>query len=387
MANQQNRRSFLHQSLLAGAALPFMGRPLLTTAKPLLSPSPSPAPHPLNILILGGTSFLGPHQIAYAVSRGHSISIFTRGRTQPTIYKKLFKEVEHLVGDRNDNLEALKGRKWDAVIDNSGHRVQWTRDTAQLLKDNVDLYLYTSSTGVYYPYLGEDIKEDTELVLVKPENLNEEQEVEYGYGVMKANSEIEAKKAFGEDRTIVVRPTYMMGPADRTNRFTYWPVRLSRGGEILVPGKTDDPVQYIDVRDVASWMVRLIENRKTDTYNAVGPASPTGMQAFVYGAHAAFSSSASFVWVNDYDFLLKHSVPYAVPWIMPTGENYGSARANNQKAMAHGLTLTPLADSVRDIYEWWHSEAVTEERRNKMVSGEKSLMAREADILAAWKNR
>jgi len=381
----KSRRQFLETSLKAGAMLPFFSHPILSMSEQAeLFPKP---PHPLNILILGGTSFLGPHQIAYALNRGHSISIFTRGRTQPTIYKPLFKKVEHLIGDRQDDLEALKGRKWDAVIDNSGHRVAWTRDSAQLLKDNVDLYLYTSSTGVYYPYLGSNIKEDTQPVLEMPENLDEVQKVEYGYGVMKANSEIEAKKAFGEDRTIVVRPTYMMGPADRTDRFTYWPVRLSRGGEVLTPGKADDPVQYIDVRDVAGFMIRLIEQRNAGTYNAVGPASPTGMQAFIYGAHATFSSAATFVSIPDYDFLEKHKIPYAIPWIMPTGENYGSARVNNQHGIANGLTFTPLVQSVRDIYEWWHSDAVTEERREKMVSGKDSLMAREKEILKAWKKQ
>lgn len=364
-----------------------MGAPLLGVAENLLVRPPVAPPHPLKILILGGTSFLGPHQIAYALSRGHSVSTFTRGKTQSTIYQKLFREVEQLIGDRENDLEALKGRQWDAVIDNSGRKASWTRDTAQLLKDKVGLYLYTSSTGVYYPYLGDDIKEDTKLVLTVPGGLNEEQQIEYDYGVMKANSELEARKAFGAERTIAVRPTYMMGPADRTDRFTYWPVRLRRGGEVLVPGKALDPVQYIDVRDVANWMIRLIENRTVGTFNAVGPASATGMQAFVYGAHAAFSSAATFVSIPDYDFLLKHKVPYAIPWIMPTGENYGSARTNPQLGIQNGLTYTPLANSVQDIYEWWDSEAVSDERRTRMISGAESLMAREAEILQAWKGR
>jgi 2'-hydroxyisoflavone reductase len=380
--NHKDRRKFLRTSLKMGAMLPFLGPSLPKLSDKEKDPI-KPAPHPLNILILGGTSFLGPHQIAYALNRGHSISIFTRGKTQPTIYKKLFKKVEHLVGDRANDLEALKGRKWDAVVDNSGHRVQWTKDSAELLKDNVPLYLYTSSTGVYYPYLGSNIKEDTKPVLEVPEGINEEQSIEYNYGVMKAKSEIEAKKIYGDDRCIIVRPTYMMGPADRTDRFTYWPVRLSRGGEVLVPGKPDDPVQYIDVRDVAEWMIRLIENENSGTFNAVGPASPTGMHAFVYGAHAAFSSKASFVMVDDYDFLMKHQIPYSIPWIMPTGDNYGSARVNNDHGVANGLTFRPLAKSVMDIHEWWHSDAVTEERQKTMV--EKGLMAREQEIIVAWR--
>ncbi|GJM32606.1 MAG: hypothetical protein DHS20C18_16070 [Saprospiraceae bacterium] len=345
------------------------------------------AAHPLKILILGGTSFLGPHQIAYAMNRGHQITTFTRGKTEPTIYKKLFKEVEELIGDREDNLEALKGRKWDAVIDNSGRREKWTKDTAELLKDNVDLYLYTSSTGVYYPYLGSNIKEDTKLVLEVPDGINDYQKMEYGYGVMKTRSENVAKKIFGDDRTIIVRPTYMMGPADRTDRFSYWPVRLSRGGEVLVPGKNEDPVQYIDVRDVAGYMIRLIENRKSSTSNAVGPASATGMQAFVHGVHAAFSSPVSFVSIPNYQFLEEHDITDIIPWIAPIGENVGSALVNNERAIANGLTFTPLAKSVMDIYDWWHSDAVTEERRIKMVEGKDSIMRKEKDILATWKKQ
>ena len=386
----KSRRDFLRNSLKAGAAFALLGGPLDVIGNELVSPSPLPlksADKPLNILILGGTSFLGPQQIAYALGRGHSLSIFTRGKTKPTVNKGVFEKVEHLVGDRKDNLEALKGRTWDAVIDNSGYKAAWTRDTANLLKDNVDLYLYTSSTGVYYPYLGDDINEGTKPLLEVPADATEDEKLEYDYGVMKANSELEAKKAFGEDRTIVVRPTYMMGPGDRTDRFTYWPIRLSMGGEILVPGKADDPVQYIDVRDVSYWMIRLIEEKKAGTYNAVGPASSTGMHAFVYGAHAAFSSPASFVMVDDHAFLETHGVPYSVPWIMPTNNNYGTARTNNQHAIKNGLTFTPLAQSVRDTYDWWQSDAISEERRKRLVSGERSLMAREAAIIAAWRRR
>lgn len=377
------RREFLAAGAAAGLALG--GR--WSTAR---AASPAPPPYPgrsLRLLILGGTSFLGPHQIAYAMGRGHTVSTFTRGRTVPTVHGDLFEDVEELIGDREGELAALRGRTWDAVIDNSGRRASWTRASARLLRGNADLYLYTSSTGVYYPYLGRDIGEDTTLVLEVPEGISEEESVEYGYGVMKARSEMEARSAFGDDRTIVVRPTYMMGPADPTDRFTWWPVRLARGGEILVPGHADDPVQYVDVRDVAAWMIRLIEGGVVGTFNAVGPASSTGMHRFVYGAHAAFASKATFVSVDDYGFLLEHGLSTAVPWIMPVGNNAGSARVSNELAMARGLTFTPLADSVRDIYEWWSSGAVPPDRRAAMVSGDRSLMAREAAILAEWKAR
>jgi len=343
------------------------------------------APRTLSILILGGTGFLGPHLVADALGRGHTVTTFTRGRTVPTVHRQLFDHVESLIGDRANDLEALKGRSWDAVIDDSGQRTAWTRDSATLLKDTVGLYLYTSSTGVYYPYLGDHITEDTEPVLEMPTDLDEDQKVEYGYGVMKATSELEARKAFGDGRTIVVRPTYMMGPADTSDRFPYWPERLARGGEVMVPGRVDDPVQYIDVRDVASFMIRLIEERHAGTFNAVGPASRTGMMQFVHGAHGAFDSRADFVSVDDYAFLEAHDVFALVPWIMPVGDNYGSARVDGSRAVAAGLTYRPLAESMRDTYAWWHGDGVSEERRQRLVSGEHAFMAREPALLAAWK--
>ena len=383
----KSRRKFLQTGITLGSLLPLIGSPFGSSALTARDIKTTKALHPLKILILGGTSFLGPQQIAYALNRGHSISTFTRGRTKPAVQKDIFDEVEQLIGDRENNLNALKGRKWDVVIDNSGNRLNWVKDTLDLLKDNADVYMYTSSTGVYYPYLGKDITEQTKPVLKVPSGITQVQKYEYDYGVMKATNENQVLSVFGNARSIIVRPTYMMGPGDQTDRFTYWPERLSIGGEILVPGNADDPVQYIDVRDVANWMIRIAENRKAGIYNAVGPASATGMHAFVYGVHAAFNSEASFVKINDYDFLTKHNILDPVPWIMPVGDNAGSALVNNKLAVANGLTFRPLAESVRDIYNWWHSDAVTDEKRNKLISGTNSLMTKEKAIIAEWKAR
>ena len=315
------------------------------------------------------------------------MTTFTRGRTAPSVHPDLFSEVEQLVGDRAGDLGALRGRSWDAVIDNSGRQASWTRESALALRDGVNLYVYTSSTGVYYPYLGRDIREDTRPVLEVPTGIDQDQSVEYGYGVMKATSELEARRVFGEDRVIVVRPTYMMGPGDSTDRFTYWPARLARGGEVLVPGRPEDPVQYIDARDVAAWMIRLIEVGDPGTLNAVGPAASTGMLQFVHGAHAAFNAPATFVSVTDYDFLRERGIREAVPWIMPVGDNVGSALISTELALARGLTFTPLADSVRDIHEWWRSGSVSSDRRARLESADASLMVREAAILAEWRAR
>ena len=179
-SKSNSRRNFLSKSLTASAIIPFLGSPLTSFGKTFnIKNSES-----LNILILGGTSFLGPHQIAYALKRGHSISIFTRGKTKSTVHQNLFSKVEHLMGDRENDLSALKGRKWDVVIDNSGRKVQWTKDTEELLKNNVNLYLYTSTTGVYYPYLEPNIKEDRKVLLEVQKEASEEEKYEYDYGVM-----------------------------------------------------------------------------------------------------------------------------------------------------------------------------------------------------------
>jgi 2'-hydroxyisoflavone reductase len=381
-----DRRRFLKTTLAAGGALGLGLDPTPAFARrvgeaPARSPSSSEAPRHLDILILGGTSFLGPHQVRYALERGHSVSIFTRGRTKPALFEEAFEHVEHLIGDRENNLEALKGRRWDAVIDNSGRKVSWTRDSAQLLKGSARTYLYVSSTGVFYPYRTVEIDENGPIPLTDPTDGKSE---DYAYGVMKANSEIEARKAFG-DHALIIRPGYIVGPGDRSDRFTYWPVRVEQGGEILVPGKKDDFVQQIDVRDLTEWMIRRLEEGEGGVYNATGPASHLTMAEFVYGVRAATSAELSWTWIEDYDFLTEHEISYAIPWIMPTGDYRGSQRIDCARARASGLTFRPLAVTAMDTLEWWHSDAVGEAWRAHprfVLTPE-----RERSILDAWKER
>jgi 2'-hydroxyisoflavone reductase len=375
-----SRRAFLAASIKTGLATAMLNPGVRYFSALAEKPSKK-----LNILILGGTSFLGPHQIAYALERGHSISIFTRGKTKSTIYKELYDQVEQLTGDRKDDLSALKDRTWDAVIDNSGREVDWTQRSAELLKDTCELYMYTSSTGVYYPYINSDFTEESKVLQKEPEVVAEEEKLEYWYGVMKANSELAARKAFGGDRTIVVRPTYMIGPADRSNRFIYWPVRLSRGGDILVPGRDSDKVQYIDVRDVAEWMIRLIEDKKTGIFNAVGPASPQNMMTFIKQAAEVFDVKSNLIQVDDYPFLKAQQIYYIVPWIMQDGKNAGTAMISNEKAKLHGLGFRDLKTSVKDSYDWWYSDAISQELRDKYELDKNSLFAKEIEILEAWK--
>jgi 2'-hydroxyisoflavone reductase len=213
-----------------------------------------------------------------------------------------------------------------------------SRVSAQLLKDAAGTYLYISSTGVFYPYLTADISEDTELVLV------DESEGENGaswYGVMKALSEIEARSAFGE-RACIVRPGYIVGPLDRTHRGTYWPDRLTRGGEVLVPGKKSDLVQQIDVRDLTEWIIHLLENEVHGVFNATGPSSPITMEEFVYAMRGATSSEVTWTWIEDYDFLID-------------------------RAKAAGLEFRPIAQTAMETLEWYYT--LTEEKRANPAHG------------------
>lgn len=374
----KTRRSFLESTLKAGLILPLAAAGIVSCKEE--------KKEFLDILILGGTSFLGPHQIAYALKRGHKISTFTRGKTKPSVHAELLDQVENLIGDRENDLKALENRKWDVVIDNSGRNAQWTAATAKLLKRKADLYIYTSSTGVYYPYLGEDIKEDTELVLETPPNLQDEiVKMEYDYGVMKANSELAAIKEFGKERTLIIRPTYMIGPGDQTDRFIHWPIRLAKGGEVLVPGKVNDPVQYVDVRDVAEWMIRLAEGMEGGVYNAVGPKNRQFMQDFVEEAGTTFEVEHTFLKIPNDEFLIEREVLYIVPWIMPIENNYGSALISNQHAINNGLTFRPLTTSMIDIYRWWNSGVIDNERKDKVENDPKSILARESEIIKDWK--
>ncbi len=341
----------------------------------------------LNILILGGTSFLGPHQISYALDRGHKVSIFTRGKTTPKIHPEVFSKVEKLVGDRENNLEALKNRKWDVVIDNSGRKTKWTKDTAELLKDNVGYYLYTSSISVYFPFTGNDFSENRKLVTKVPENATPQEKGNYNYGVMKATSEMAAIDAFGAERSIIVRPTLLVGPGDRTDRFPYWTARLEKGGEVIIPGASSEVVQYIDVRDIAEWMIRLCENKAAGIYNGSGPGFDMTTAAFVHGIHACFNSPVKFYQIDDQKFLLDNGVYGIQPWVIQLPEYAGMSKSDNSKAIASGLTFRPLSNTVEATKKWWYSDAVTQKRRDSILTGERSFIRREKEIISKWKQR
>jgi 2'-hydroxyisoflavone reductase len=361
------RRDFLK----LGAAIAVTGS---TSLAPTSIFASSRVGSSLRILILGGTGFIGPRQVDYAVRRGHQVTIFTRGRR----HADLPDSVEHLIGDREGQLDALRGRTWDVVIDNSATNPAWVRQTAELLRESVGRYLFVSSTGVYLPYTRHGIDETVPPRLVDdPETGRAD-----SFGVQKALSERVVLDTFG-DRGLIVRPHYIVGPGDTTDRFPYWPVRIARGGEILVPGDGTDPVQLIDVRDLSEWLIRLVESGASGIFNATGPAATLNMAEMVYGIRAVTTAELSWVWIDDLDFLAEHALSAMVPWVIPRGDTLGMSTLDGRKAMEAGLTLRPLADTARDTLLWWAT--VPEERRAnpRFVLTPK----REAEVVRAWRER
>jgi 2'-hydroxyisoflavone reductase len=338
------------------------------------------APRALEILILGGTGFLGPHEVHLALERGHSVTIFNRGRTEPRMFLPDFDHVERLVGDREDDLAALEGRRWDVVIDNSTRSPGWAEATVDLLRDSANHYVFVSSTGIYYPYLTTNISES---VPVLTEDTRGGQDGSMAYGVMKANAEEAARSGFG-DRAIILRPGHIAGPGDtQPNRFPYWTTRMERGGEILAPGMKSDPTQLVDVRDLIGFMFHLFESGQGGTLNVTGPASPMPMEEFLYGIRACTGEPVSWVWVDDHEWLAENRLGAAIPWILPVGDEVGHMSIDASRSLAAGLTLRPLARTVFDVIDWWHSEAVGPEIRDNVRFPLTS--EREAELIAAWR--
>ena len=328
------------------------------------------------ILILGGTGFLGPQLVEVARSRGHSVTLFNRGRTRP----HLFPNLEKLRGDRQTgDLEALKGRGWDAVIDTSGYVPRIAKASAELLAPNVGHYVFISTISVYKELPRPGMDESAPLATVEdPTN----ESVREHYGALKALCEQAVEAAF-PGRTTNIRPGLIVGPDDPTQRFTHWPVRVAQGGEVLAPPGSD-PAQFIDVRDLAEWTLLTIENREFGTFNATGPAKPLTMRELLEACKQASGSNATFTWA-DAAFLEKHKVrPWMdLPvWVPAQGEMAGMSSVSNAKAMARGLKFRPVGDTARDTLTWFN--ALPPERQAELRKRAGLPAEREREVLAAW---
>ena len=343
----------------------------------------------LKLLILGGTGLTGPHQVKYALARGHEVTIFNRGRRQ----REWPGKVEQLLGDRDVNdyksleAEVAKGRRWDVCIDNPSSVPHWIRDAAAVLKDSVGAYTMISSLSAYADNLTPGADESATLATFDGDPLKETMtslRADMGkYAGLKAATEAETRKHFGE-RATIVRPGLIVGPGDETDRFTYWPMRLARGGEVLAPGDGRDPVMFIDARDLGEWMVRLAEADATGAFNAIGPAHRLDMAGLLYGIRASTTAGAQLVWVPA-DFLEAQEVtPWGdMPvWVPPSGDSAGFHTRSNARALAAGLTFRSIADTVEATKAWFAAQP--EERRNAPLRAGISA-EREAAVLAAWK--
>jgi 2'-hydroxyisoflavone reductase len=361
------RRTFLELAAAgtACAALPAFGRKI----------------KPLKILVLGGTRFIGLHMTALALERGHTLTFFNRGKT----HADKFPQIERIKGDRNGEIDGLKDRRWDVVIDNSGYVPRHARLSAGLLAPNVRQYIFTSSISVY-PNFSEPRDEKSPVGKLPDETIEKVDGVTYG--PLKALCEQAVEKAM-PGRTCVIRPGLIVGPDDNTDRFTWWPARAARGGEFIAPGTPADPFQVIDVRDLAAFVIKAAEENITGSYNLVSNAN-----GFKFGELAADCIAAAHkqakppvapkaVWIPA-DFLEEQKVePWSeMPvWLPAKGDEAAFAGTSNAAALAKGLKISPLEKTVDDTMAW-HLTRPAEERE-KLKAG--IAPEKETSVLAAWK--
>jgi len=352
------------------------------------APVPAPAPPAKkSILVLGGTGFLGPHVVTSALARGHTVTLFNRGKTHPS----LFPQVEKLRGDRDGHLEALAGRTWDAVVDPSGYLPRLVKASAELLAPSVGHYVFISTISVYDKENVVNPDESNPVAkLADPAN----EDVKANYGALKALCE-QAAEAAMPGRVTSVRPGLIIGPGDPTGRFSHWPTRLAAGGQVLAPGDGSTPVQYIDGRDLGAWIVRLIEDKTVGTMNALGPASRVTMKQVLDECNRALGNKAQLVWVAA-EFLDKQGVEgwSELPmWIDNKGDFAGFGTLSNAKALKAGLTFRPIGETAKDTLAWLDAASV--EGAADGLSDAQRVKARssgiapdkEAKVLAAWKAR
>jgi len=304
----------------------------------------------MKLLILGGTVFLGRALVEAALARGHKVTLFNRGQHNP----QLFPAVEKLRGDRDPSqaggLKALDGRQWDAAIDTSGYVPGVVRASAERMRDVVQHYTFISSVSVYRDFKLAHADERYPLGILEDPSV--EQITGETYGPLKALCEQAVQQVYAE-RALIIRPGLIAGPHDTTDRFTYWPVRVARGGEVLAPGKPDMPVQMIDVRDLAEWNIRMVEQKQSGTYNVTGPDYVLTMYKVLHDSQHVTGSDARFTWIPDKVLLERDVTPWIeLPLWVPRDAKEGFRHTYIDKAIAAGLTFRPLDETIRDTLAW-----------------------------------
>jgi 2'-hydroxyisoflavone reductase len=323
----------------------------------------------MKILILGGTVFVGRHLVDAALARRHEVTLFNRGEHNPD----LFPQVEKLRGDRTKSLDALRDKHWDAVIDTCGYVPRVVRESAEFLKNAVDLYVFISSISVYADYSKPGLDEGSAVGVLKDESV--EEVTNETYGPLKALCEKAAVEAMS-GRTLVIRPGLIVGPYDPSDRFTYWVLRVDRGGTVLAPGPKEREMQIIDARDLAAWIIHMIEELEHGVYNAVGPKQPLSFERFLAECRKVSASDASFEWVSE-EFILANNVHVPV-WVPKSAE--GISSVNIGRALSKKLRFTPLSQTVAETL-LWAKRRPKETKMRVEISQEK-----EKELLDAWRS-
>ena len=320
----------------------------------------------MKLLVLGGTKFLGRHAVDAALADGHEVTIFTRGQTSP----ELFPEVEHLRGDRDGKLGSLAGRTWDGVVDTSGYVPRIVRQSAELLRDAVARYVFVSSISVYGDF-SDPITEATPIAeLDDPDT----EEILESYGALKAACERVVEEVYG-DRSARIRAGLIVGPYDPTDRFTYWPRRIAAGGEVLGPGDPDAPVQFVDARDLAAWLVQLALRGPGGVFNATGPAERLTFEELLDRARTAIGSDANVVWTDEQRVLDAGVHPWTeLPLWLPGTDYAGMARADISRAVDAGLRFRPVEETILDTLAWDRSvpgdrPTLSDEKERAILAG------------------
>ncbi len=326
----------------------------------------------MKILILGGTIFVGRHIVEAAIDRGHEVTLFNRGNHNPD----LFSGIDRLTGDRDGNLNALRDRAWDVVIDTCGYVPRIVRDSAELLAPAIDRYIFISSISVYADFSRPKLDENGELATLADPTLEEINGI--SYGPLKALCE----KAVEESmlgRALIIRPGLIVGPHDPTDRFTYWPYHLAQGGEVLVPGEPERQVQFIDARDLAQWTIQMTERAEIGVFQATGPSEPLTFMDMLERTKQAVDSPARLTWVTE-KYLIEQKVE---PWMeLPLWivgpEAKGLMTVDISKALAAGLSFRSLEATARDTLAWAKTRPANHEWKAGLDP------QRETALLAGW---